>query len=279
MRASLRGGAGHSATEREGSLGYEMPRGWWLCQCLGVVALIALVAAPAWGQDRKEENWRREAALLVGGALAAGSGLYLRSSIPGVGVNPKDPGELCSLDRFFVRGYSARWDVASDVGLVVELAFSLWASISGTLGRRLPTALEHAETALWVTGLAAWSKWATQRPRPYAYHPRCPARLLGDGDSRASFFSEHAAQAFAAAELLRQTSGLPLGAAAQVLAYSLALGVAACRVAAGTHFPTDVAVGAGVGILSARTISALHRRTSRFNLFPTDHGLFLRIRI
>jgi len=70
-------------------------------------------------------------------------------------------------------------------------------------------------------------------------------------DNRRSFPSGHASVAFAAATsylVMARREGLRHSTRNAVLLYTGALGVAALRVAAGKHFPTDVAGGAALGI-------------------------------
>jgi len=92
------------------------------------------------------------------------------------------------------------------------------------------------ETALWTAGATEGVRALDLRTRP-------------NGDP-GSFFSGHTSHSFAAATLLDREYGPAVG----IPAYVLASGVACDRVRGDHHFPADVMVGAGVGILIANLI-------------------------
>jgi len=74
------------------------------------------------------------------------------------------------------------------------------------------------------------------------------------GHGTHSFPSGHAAIAFTGATLIERNSGELWG----IPAYALAAFTGFERVEAGRHFPSDVLVGAAVGVLSAGIVDALH---------------------
>jgi len=86
-----------------------------------------------------------------------------------------------------------------------------------------------------------------------ALHER-RAAAAADRENQQSLPSSHASLAFAAATsylVLARRQHLPHRTRNAVLLYAGAVGVAALRVAAGKHFPTDVAAGAALGAGSA----------------------------
>lgn len=72
-----------------------------------------------------------------------------------------------------------------------------------------------------------------------------------DGSNKASFPSGHAASAFATATVLQRHYGWKIGAPA----YALGGYIAMARMAWNRHHATDVVMGAGFGIASARTVT------------------------
>lgn len=82
-----------------------------------------------------------------------------------------------------------------------------------------------------------------------------------DGSNRQSFPSGHSASAFATATVLHRHYGWKLG----VPAYLAGSYVALARMAWNRHHATDVVMGAGFGIASARTVT-MSVGKSRFNL-------------
>ncbi len=120
------------------------------------------------------------------------------------------------------------------------------------------------------------------RPRPYTAvtgDPRVDAMRQGL-DSEMSFPSGHtsltAAGVFCAARML----GLSGGTRRQrVLAWSTAAAaagtVAALRVAAGKHHPTDVAAGLALGFGYAWVVPWMHTRERPWSVVPTGTGMAL----
>ena len=82
-----------------------------------------------------------------------------------------------------------------------------------------------------------------------------------DGSNRSAFPSGHAASAFATAAVLHRHYGWKLGAPA----YALGGYVSLARMAWNRHHATDVVMGAGFGIASARTVT-MSLAKSKFNL-------------
>jgi membrane-associated phospholipid phosphatase len=82
-----------------------------------------------------------------------------------------------------------------------------------------------------------------------------------DGSNRQSFPSGHSSSAFATATVLNRHYGWKIG----VPAYALGSYVALARMSWNRHHATDVVMGAGMGIASARTVT-MSVGKSRFNL-------------
>jgi membrane-associated phospholipid phosphatase len=82
-----------------------------------------------------------------------------------------------------------------------------------------------------------------------------------DGSNRQSFPSGHSSSAFATATVLQRHYGWKLG----VPAYALGSYVALARMSWNRHHATDVVMGAGFGIASARTVT-MSVAKSKFNV-------------
>jgi undecaprenyl-diphosphatase len=127
------------------------------------------------------------------------------------------------------------------VGLlaVVALSFGAWRSVQGR--RAVLSAGVSAVAALAVAQLIG-SLW--DRARPYEAHPS--AHLLLTPSPDPSFPSDHAIAAFAIAVSL-----LLANRRAGIAALIVAIVLCVARVAAGTHYPSDVVGGALIGSAAA----------------------------
>lgn len=165
-----------------------------------------------------------------------------------------------SLAHLLNGAVSSRDWLEDPVTLVASLAVPAFAAVSvGLWFLARPYAelrWKRASTsALVAAGIALAANQvishAWQRPRPYATHPLAD-HLLTARSLDPSFPSDHAAAAFAIAIAVlfcSRRAGLVLVACASF--------VAASRVALGVHYPSDVLVGAGVGVLAAVLVATL----------------------
>jgi hypothetical protein len=115
------------------------------------------------------------------------------------------------------------------------------------------------------------------RPMKYLAHETRP-----DGGSN-SFPSGHTAQAFMAATFLHKEYGQK-SIWYSIAGYTLATGVAACRMMANKHWASDVLAGAGMGILSTNLVYLWHKdkknnKSSKFNMSVAPKGFALRLSI
>jgi membrane-associated phospholipid phosphatase len=115
---------------------------------------------------------------------------------------------------------------------------------------------------LTISGTATeLAKYVVQRPRPYVYGSTSQS-VIDASSSYVSFFSGHTTTTFAALTSLTMTVSLRHGPQAWLWVVTALVGtsVAIERVAAGQHFPTDVMMGAVVGVGTGLLIPWLHER-------------------
>jgi hypothetical protein len=161
---------------------------------------------------------------------------------------------------------------SSDLGVTLAVAFALAdAGVSGKHDGWRSGAVKvtlYAESALTAAALAEVAKHAVQRPRPCTYQAERRQRPAlacapADDDAYLSFFSGHTAVsaalgATATYMAFREDDGGVRG--PMTLAAGLALTgfVAAERMRAGKHFPTDVLTGFAVGTAVGVLVPHLH---------------------
>lgn len=205
--------------------------------------------------------WRHEAPDLLGGrwtdcdAVADGSlrdglgGLdrAVRSRLAGKG---RDPATLRRRARFDRISYST---------LGAALALPL-----GAAGRHPERDLLVTVETLGLAGAATEAvKHVFHRPRPFVHfcEPAAPGDLCSH-DAQQSFFSGHAALAFAgavAAGRMAHLRGASNEGAIWASGLTLATSTAVLRVAADKHYATDVLVGLLVGSAAGWWVPSLHR--------------------
>ncbi len=219
----------------------------------GAAAVLWLASAGAQAQVAEERPWvstGQVASFAGSGALYGVSLLLDRAE----GPPPCAPCNLQSVpawDRWAVRTPDAVLSRVSDV-LLLGLA---GATLVDT-GRRAdgggPEMIASLEGAAWTYAVTQISKALIGRLRPVMYTDQAVARASRLTNQR-SMPSGHASAAFAfAAGYWANTSDA--GTAPKLAVLIAATGVAALRVAAAKHFPSDVLVGALVGTASALVV-------------------------
>jgi membrane-associated phospholipid phosphatase len=125
-------------------------------------------------------------------------------------------------------------------------------------------AVVFADALAWTAVATEWLKVLAHRSRPVLY-TGAAAAAASDTDNRRSFPSSHAAAAFSLATsylVMARREHLPHRARNAALLLGGAVAVAALRVAAGQHFPSDVAggaaLGSGIGWLVTRVHATAH---------------------
>jgi membrane-associated phospholipid phosphatase len=179
------------------------------------------------------------------------------------------PGDDAVKQRFSASAAKTS-DLLVTLAAVTPLALQAGRGFDEATGRR---ALVYAETISVSLALNAATKRLVGRPRPYVYSadPRVEAYAgRQHDDTHLSFYSGHAATAFAAAVgggyLYSQTTD---DTAARTTVWASGLLVAgltsSLRVRAGKHFYSDVLAGAVMGAGAGLAVPLLHYRGSATN--------------
>jgi undecaprenyl-diphosphatase len=175
--------------------------------------------------------------------------------------------EVPGFDRWAMAAYLKPLDTASEAltfasmalpaALILEAPKEDWGSIGAM----------YAGSLFLSWGLKSLGKALVSRQRPYMYFDMASGGEAESGEGDQSFPSGHAALAFAGAtffsSMLRRycddpSRRIPLIAAS----FACAAGASVLRVASGNHFPSDVAAGAAIGILSGLAVPWLEARIS-----------------
>ena len=194
---------------------------------------------------------------------------FINNEPVNIPVNP-DRGSINAFDRSLMFSYKKPLDMISDYGVYALLALP-FISLAGQIkdGEAwLTYGVMYAQAFLLTFGTKDILKKAVIRYRPYMYFGCMPA---GKGDDyHNSFPSGSTALAFLSAGFLSATFSaeypdspwkIPLIAGA----YTLAAGVASCRIISGSHFLTDVFTGAAIGSFYGWVIPLLHKRQNNGN--------------
>lgn len=238
-------------------------------QAASALAFVIALTSPARADDDETSgpayrlSWNVDApALLLSGSLA--SSFFVMSEADAPACAPRcDRSNVNRFDRWAAGRYDKSWGLAGDVATASVLALSpLMLVLSEGASDGLNDSLVVGEAALAASALQVSLSYAVGRPRPRVYGDKAPIDERDDANAGRSFFSGHVANCVAAtvaaAHALKRTNRP--GAAWLLLAAGLSgsafVGVA--RVGAGSHFPSDVVVGAAAGAGLGILLPALH---------------------
>jgi membrane-associated phospholipid phosphatase len=234
-----------------------------------MVAATALVAVLG-GQAAADDPGPLEADPVTDGVFIAGAAvvaLAMRWVHLNDAPEPWDRELFGSLDARVRAEYSPRARRLSDLALATSIVVPAGLAIGTTWDRAAgDRALEIAEALASALVVTSVTKTLVGRPRPYTYNagadPKAYATKRGR-DARRSFFSGHAATAFASLaaggalyagrEPDRTSRAVAWGAGAM-----LAAATANWRIRAGEHFYSDILVGALVGAAAGTIVPAFH---------------------
>jgi membrane-associated phospholipid phosphatase len=193
---------------------------------------------------------------------------------------PCDPSEVPDWERFAIGNESAAATFASNVTVALSVLVPPAAGLLhlGWSRAWVEDLVVFAE-ALAVNGaLVTAVKYTVQRPIPLAYAGD-PAWISEPGSYRA-FYSGHVSTVFTALTAAAWTARLRSGERVWpwLLAAAVGASVAVERVAGGHHFPSDVIVGAAMGVAVGTAVPLLHARRDPgrpVRLVPWGRGVAL----
>jgi membrane-associated phospholipid phosphatase len=189
-----------------------------------------------------------------GALLAGASALVLAPRL--FNINERSPScAPCNTAGLF---WFDRWSVGlpnptiSKVsnGLLVAQAFATWWDLGRGSGRGDVRIAASVESLAWAVGVTEIVKALAARKRPVLYTAGAAA-AAGEIDNQRSIPSSNTAAAAALATSYFLNRRGPERRAARWAVLATAATVGVLRVAAHRHFPSDVAAGAAVGVLSA----------------------------
>jgi membrane-associated phospholipid phosphatase len=182
-------------------------------------------------------------------------------------------------DRGLMFSYNRPLDTISDYG-VYGLLLLPTVSLAGNIKDAkawLTYGIMYAQAFCFTFGTKDLLKNAIIRYRPYMYSGGIPDGMMTDYYN--SFPSGSTALAFLSAGFLSATFSAEYPDSKWKIpiitgAYSVAAGIAACRIGSGSHFLTDVLAGAAIGTLYGWVIPLLHKRQNddNFSLNFTGNG-------
>lgn len=248
-----------------------------LGQAMAKSGVSGVVAGPRVTEAYPEFRRAREVALVSVGAGLLVAAHLVSVNAPAVPVRGLDPERISwSVDRQTIGTSSLDAHLASNwtrnAAVVLPFAMALATGPSGSrwegFGRRSAVITQAFVLSQGLTNLG---KSAIGRARPYTYVPsddriEDPAYDVTAPGAFASMPSGHSASAWTGATLA--VTEYLLGHPDAVWSHkggigflggALAGGTSALRVEAGQHFPSDVLVGAAIGIITGVAVPMLHR--------------------
>ncbi|MGL4987250.1 MAG: phosphatase PAP2 family protein [Treponemataceae bacterium] len=209
-------------------------------------------------------NWVTDSILLSVGVGATIGTFFLPPKSPAGTFEISDKFSINSFDRFFMRPYNRLFDLAGDVTMIISLVLPVVLFAIPEKKDWLTIAVMYTEAILLSHATKEYLKFGINRSRPYLYFPNISSGSLPkESKQRESFPSGHATLAFAGASFTsyvfysyfpRSLWNIPVS----LVSYSLAFTTASLRVASGSHFLTDVFVGALIGTLYGIGVPFLH---------------------
>lgn len=214
--------------------------------------------------------------VLTAGATA--SAFFVLPELPDATCAPDcDRSKVNGFDRWAAGKYDRSWATVGDIATASTIALPLLVVVVDEgWANGLNDDLVVAEAALISSAAQVALSFAVPRARPRAYSDQAPLDERSNANAARSFFSGHVANTMAVSvaalrtlqRLNQPTLGwLTFGAG---LAGTGLVGVS--RVMAGSHFPSDVLIGAAFGAGIGLAVPALHDVPLRLEPLPTTGG-------
>lgn len=213
-------------------------------------------------------GWQ-DAGWMAGGLLIQIPAQIRYRAMPSADTAALNRKDLYAIDRWAAGTYSSKAALASDLLIVpfgaLPIALTALDAFQNQQGP-MPVAIDVAIFAEAIAFSSAFSLLVRSlqiHPRPLVYGKDVPAHKRLSGEASGSFYSGHANGAFLSAIYLAYTYPLrhpEFKGEAWLWAGSLTMAttIAALRVGAGKHFPTDVIVGAATGAFFGWLFPFLH---------------------
>ncbi|UCG87274.1 MAG: phosphatase PAP2 family protein [Gemmatimonadota bacterium] len=221
--------------------------------------LVLASLTPCFSTGWAQESGTQERAS-VGQILSVGaSGVFtlLGRSLPFHQLPPDcapcDPAGVPAFDRWAIHDHVGLYADMSDY-LVLGLALGTWIDLAASEGTK--AMLASMESAGWTMAVTELAKAFVGRKRPVMYTDRA-RDAMNERESLRSMPSGHTSIAFALATSYIVSTRDRDNKLPAILAGATALSVGVLRVAAGRHFPSDVAVGAFVGMGSVGVVHTI----------------------
>jgi membrane-associated phospholipid phosphatase len=215
--------------------------------------------------------------LLIAGAAA--SSFFVLPEAPGVACAPKcDRSQINGFDRIAAGNYDRSWTTVGDIATLSTMAFPFVVIVADEGFRDgLNDDVVVAEAALVSSAAQVSLSFAVERPRPRVYGERAPLDDRTDANAARSFFSGHVANTMATSVAALRTLQRLRQPALAWTTFGVGLAgtglVGVSRVLSGSHFPSDVLIGAAFGAGVGLALPALHDRPLRIEpLASADVG-------
>ncbi len=186
-------------------------------------------------------------------------------------------------DRFAVDMYDVSLKDLSDITAFANILLPMFSSFFMQREYFVSDMVMYGEILFLQSGVAKWSKYLTKRNRPFVYNTDISFAKKQEKNSRHSFFSMHSSTAFSSAvfgSYLYQQRGGEYSTYFWIISLGLASSTATLRVASGSHFPSDVIVGAMVGSFIGYAIPYLHKKINneRFSIYVASNSFYCEFR-
>jgi membrane-associated phospholipid phosphatase len=232
-----------------------------------IISILLIFTVEAEAQSPYEMNMKKDGAIILIGLPVVAVGIALDRSIAPLTldeVNKLDRNDIFKPDRFVSYNYSEKAGALSDI-LVISCVASPLLLLSSKSIRNDAGIIAgmYLQSLIFGIAIPAYGKGGLQRVRPYAYNPDAPLDMKLTSEAKRSFISGHTSMAFTSMVFLStvySTYYPDSNARPYIWAGSLLLAstVGYLRIAAGSHFLTDVIVGAIAGAAVGYLIPKWH---------------------
>ena len=242
-------------------------KSFYLIEIFVSLTVILIFPCNIFAQSPYEMKWKKDGPLLLVGIPLALGGYALDASMTPLTIkeiNDLDRGNIPQIDRFASYNYSESASNLSDILIYTCLTSPFLLLFSSAIRNDFSVVYGmYGESLLFGISLPFYGKAGIQRIRPYAYNSEVPLDKKLIPDTKKSFFSGHTSGAFTSVVFLSTIYGSyypdskwkPYIWTGSIL---IASTVGYLRIAAGSHFLTDVVVGAIVGATAGYIIPKIH---------------------